>query len=195
MIRKVFLLTVPFTLVSLAAFSQHQAVGLRLGDPMGVTYKLYSPSGKATEFLLGTASRNWHRNYYENSFYDYDKYDGYTYRSHRVENVIYLQARYLLHYDLHMEGVEGKFQWYWGLGGMLKFGKVEYRYYGRTPESSPGMDIQNNVDFGPEGIGGVEYTFEDVPLTVFGEASLMFEIVDRPLTLQLYGGVGIRYNF
>jgi len=174
-------------------WAQKQSLGLRMGDPIGLTYKRYTHTNKAIEFILGTAPPSWRRNYYENSFYEYSKYDGFTYRSHKLQNPVYLQARYLLHYHIPVEGMEGKLEWYWGLGGMLKFGKIEYRYHEGPPGNNPRMDTRNTLDFGPDGIGGVEYTFEDIPLNVFGEVSLLLEIADRPLTLQLFGAVGARF--
>ena len=194
MIRKAFLLVLMMA-PCFVAFSQGRAFGLRIGDPMGVTYKQYTRTHKAIEFILGTAARNWHRNYYENAFYDYSRYDGYTYRSHTVQNTIYLQGRYLLHYDIPVQGMDGKLEWYWGVGAMLKFGRIEYRYFEAAPENIPARDTRSNIDLGPDIIGGVEYDFEGLPLTVFGEASLMLELADRPLTPQLYGGVGLRFSF
>jgi hypothetical protein len=180
---------------SIVGVAQRQSVGLRVGDPAGFTYKRYTHSNKAIEFILGTASPNWRRNYYKNSFYDYTRYDGYTYRSHRLHNPVYLQARYLLQYGIKVEGMEGVLQWYWGLGAMLKFGKIEYRYQGGPPGNNAASDVRNTLDFGPDGIAGVEYAFEDVPLNVFGEVSVLLELADRPLTLQVFGAVGVRYIF
>ena len=54
---------------------------------------------------------------------------------------------------------------------------------------------RTDIDIGPEGILGMEYTFEQVPLTIFGEFSLFIEIVDRPAALRGLSGVGVRYNF
>lgn len=186
-----------FSILSMAASSatwaQEQSLGLRVGDPIGLTYKRQVRTDRAIELILGTAPPSWRRNYYENSFYEYSRYDGFTYRSHKLRNPVYLQARYLLYYTIPVEGMEGQLQWYWGVGGMLKFGKVEYRYHEGPPGNTQTTDVRNTIDFGPDGIGGVEYTFEDIPLNVFGELSLLLEIADRPLTLQMFGAVGARF--
>jgi hypothetical protein len=175
------------------AFAQHQGIGVRLGDPMGLTYKMYFRDKKAIEFGLGSASPGWHRNYYEKSFEARDQYKDSRYRSHSVQSTIYLQGRYLLHHDIHIEGMEGKLDWYWGVGGLLKFSKVKYRFQ-NVENALVESDTRNDVDFGPEGIGGMEYEFQDVPVTIFGEVSLMLELVDRP-TLRPFAGIGARYNF
>lgn len=193
--KKIIFLALVFMTGSFVTLAQKQSLGLRMGDPIGLTYKRYTHTNKAIEFILGTAAPGWRKNYYENSFHEYSKYDGFIYRSHKLRNPVYLQARYLLHYHIPVEGMEGKLEWYWGLGGMLKFGKIEYWYQEGPPGNNPRTDVRNTLDFGPDGIGGVEYTFEDIPLNVFGEVSLLLEIADRPLTVQAFGAVGARFLF
>lgn len=190
--RKVLTLFFFFFSVVIAV-AQNQGIGIRLGDPMGVTYKRYFGNTRAVEFGLGSAGLGWHDGYYKNSFEARDKYDGYRYRSHTVENTLYLQGRYLLHYNIDVRDIEGKWDWYWGVGGLLKFSKVKYRFYDDIPPFQE-TDTDNDIDFGPEGIIGMEYTFKDAPITIFGEVSLMFEMVDR-VTLRTFGGAGARYNF
>lgn len=173
--------------------AQHQGIGIRLGDPSGITYKKYFRNSHAIEFGIGSTGPAWHDSYYRNSFKSRNIFDGYDYRSHRVASVLYLQGRYLLHYPIDVRDLEGRWDWYWGVGGVMKFAKVRYRYRDGDP-SFEETGTYNDIDFGPEGIIGTEYTFEDVPLTVFAEVSLMLEIVDR-VTLQPFGAAGLRYNF
>jgi hypothetical protein len=174
-------------------YAQDRGIGLRLGNPMGITFKKYLPRNKAVELGVGTVAPGWHQHYYENSFHDFDKYEGFEYRSHDVRSTVYLQGRYLLDYDIHIEGLIGQLDWYWGLGGMLKLATIEYRF-----RESQGPDIirtAHDFDIGPEGIIGMEYTFENAPITLFGEISLMIEIADRPGIARGFSGVGARYNF
>lgn len=178
--------------VSFGAYAQNQGIGLRLGEPLGITYKRYLPNNKAIEFGLGTQPRGWNTSYYRNSFED--RYDDLDFRSHKVKSAVYLQARYLLHNNINTQGIEGKLDWYWGVGAVLKSAKVEYRYRQELTPFAEGKRSRTDIDFGPEIIGGLEYTFQDIPLSVFGELSLMVEIVDRQ-TIRGLGGLGLRYNF
>lgn len=197
MTKKLFMLLPLLLAIGVTGYSQQStgALGLRIGDPIAVSYKLVTPTNKAIEFMLGTAPRSWHSSYYENSFDDYSKYDGYIYRSHEVENNIYLQARYLFYYNIPVSGMDGKLEWYWGVGALLKYGRVKYRYWEDEPGFTPGEDTRNNIDLGPDGIGGVEYYFYGLPLSVFGEVSLFMELADRPVTPRMMGGVGARVYF
>lgn len=192
MTKKVIAL-LSFVLCVVVANAQDQGIGLRLGDPTSVTYKKYFNNSKAFEFLLGTSGAGWHYNYYRNTFDDLNEYEGLRYRSHRVKSTLYLQGRYLLHNDIYVQGLEGKWDWYWGLGAMLKIANVEYRFHDDN-SSVNNKDTYNDFDLGPEGIIGMEYTFEGVPITVFGEVSLMLEIVDR-ISIRPFSGAGVRYNF
>jgi hypothetical protein len=185
-------------LIGFNALSQRrptEAVGLRLGDPVGITYKRYLPGNHAFEAIFGGSPHGWHHAYYQNAFEDYSQYDQYTYFSHTVETAIYLQARYLLQYNIPVEGMIGKLDWYWGVGGLLKFAKVRYRYLNPDANPTTQANIKIDVDLGPEAILGMEYLFEDVPIAVFGEASFAVEILDRPGAFIGLGAVGIRYNF
>jgi hypothetical protein len=177
----------------LTTFSQDRGIGLRVGAPMGITFKKYLPQNRAIELGLGTLTAGWYDQYYENSFGAYKKYDKYHYLSHHVNSTVYLQARYLFHYDIYIEGMMGELDWYWGAGGMLKFANVDFRYRNENEEIV--STTRTDIDFGPEGILGMEYTFEDIPLAIFGEFSLMIEFADRPLAFRGFSGVGARYIF
>ena len=192
-----------FFLIVLCAFSAHgqrkypnlQGIGLRVGSPTGVTYKKYVTKWNALEFNVGTVPRDWNRTYYQNQFNAWGKYDNYIYLSHLVESVVYFQGRYLMHFNIPVEGTTGRLNWYWGLGGLAKIAAVRYTY--ADPEASPTTQVTNvtDLDIGPEGIIGGEYTFEDIPMAVFVETSLVVELVDRPGAARMFGGIGVRYNF
>jgi hypothetical protein len=186
-------LVVVVSLGSTDVLAQHQAIGLRLGEPLGFTYKRYLPGNKALEFGLGTAPKGWSKNYYRNSFED--RYDNDDVVNVKVKSTLFLQGRYLIHYPIPAEGIEGKFNWYWGFGAVLKSAKVEYLYRKEVGNTNQTFKRnRNDIDFGPELIGGLEYTFEDAPVSIFGELSLFLELTDRT-NFRLLGGAGARFNF
>ncbi len=189
-------LVILFLATTFSAFGQKQGIGLRIGNPLGLTYKRYLPNSRAFEFGIGTAPAGWNKNYYKNSFYDLDQYEDYrSYRSHKVNSTIYFQARYLFQYNIPVEGMVGKLGWYWGAGALLKFAGVEYKYQENDAPGPDAEDTRTDIDFGPEGIAGMEYTFDDIPLTIFGEVSVLLEFADRPLTFRAFAAAGARFNF
>jgi hypothetical protein len=180
---------------SAQAQEQKNGIGIRLGSPLGITYKKYLPKDKALEFILGTADKGWGRSYYTARFEEIDEYDDYIYRSHEVKSTFFAEARYLFQYAIPVEDMEGSIKWYWGIGALLKVAEIEYHYQEMVSPNANFKETRTDIDFGPEAIGGVEYTFQDVPLSLFGDTSLIFEIIDQPLKLRLFGAVGVRYNF
>ncbi|HZX74300.1 MAG TPA: hypothetical protein VFE57_07765, partial [Cyclobacteriaceae bacterium] len=184
MIRISFIVVVLLACCTISNAQKH-GIGLRFGDPMGITYKNYLSKTRSVEFILGSASKNWHWDYYQGSFEHYSQFDNYQYRSHEVQSTLYLQARYLLNYDIQISGMVGKLDWYWGLGALLKSANVRYHYQDFSGTGPVLTDTKYDIDFGPEGIIGLEYKFEDVPLSIFGETSLMLELLDRPGAIRV----------
>jgi hypothetical protein len=178
-----------------AANAQNHSIGVRLGEPTGVTYKNYLNKSRSFELGLGFGSSGWSGNYYEKSFHNKSRYNGYYYTSHSVNNTVYFQARYLLNYPIPVEGIEGRFNWYWGIGGILKVAQVRYYYQNELPPYPGYTDTRTDIDIGPEGIGGVEYKFEDLPFTLFVDASMMLEVADQFGALRGFIGTGARYHF
>jgi len=177
---------------SLQAQKLSNGIGVRLGDPSGVTYKKYFNDRSALEFLLGSSPRLWHDNYYENGFDRRSKFDRFGYRGHDVRSTVYLGARYLIHNDLVINTIDGDLQWYWGVGLLLKSAQVRYSY--RDADQVLYTETVNDFDFGPEGLIGLEYTMKELPIGFFADVSLMIEFADR-FSLRTFGGIGARYRF
>ncbi|MGC3944113.1 MAG: hypothetical protein QM762_06235 [Chryseolinea sp.] len=177
------------------ANAQDRSLGLRLGYPIGITFKSYIQSNHAVEFIIGTQPGAWNSNYYEKSFSKYSDFKNDVYISHDVRSTVYLQGRYLFQYNIPVDGMEGKLDWYWGAGAMIKFASVVYGYHTKEQPQIPFYDTVTDVDFGPEFMGGMEYTFEDVPITLFGEVSILVELVNRPFVFRGFAGVGGRLRF
>lgn len=167
-------------------------VGLRLGDPAGITVKKYN-GGNAWEFNLGKSSR-WGYNY-GNSFYRYSKYDdkdNYRYAGYYVGFSTALQVHYL--WQKPINGAQG-LSFYYGGGAQIRFTPVTYRYYYSEDWWSIREDRVTNIDLGLDGTLGLEYTFSNAPVSMFLDATLFMEVVDAPFLFSGQGGIGVRYNF
>jgi hypothetical protein len=174
--------------------SPTQSVSLRLGVPIGVTYKAYFGKKEALEFGLGSASPYWADHYYINSFNSFSKYKDFKYLDHSVTSTIYLQARYLKDFPIPTTGMVGNLNWYCGAGAVLKIASVNYRYTNVDANPPTQSDKHTDIDFGPEAIIGAEYWLEDTPFSFYGEGSVMLELFDR-LGGRAFGAVGARYHF
>ena len=170
------------------------SVGIRFIDPTGVTFKRYTTHNKAFEVGIGTVPDDWLGVYYRTSFDHRDKYDGMMYRDSERDGTVYLFGRLLMQHDIPVVDLKGNLAWYWGVGAVFKTAKVEYFYSTENEPFEYFTDKRTDIDFGPDFIGGLEYTFEKVPITVYTELSLLLEIVDRT-SVRALGGFGGRYRF
>ncbi len=185
-------------LISLGAVANGQTldngIGLRLGEPFGVTYKRYLSDYKAIEFIIGR-NYNGNSNYYRRNFDDINGFNNLNYVSHNVDIAFAFQARWLSHFDFlddHISGLKA----YYGLGALMGYNKVDYLV---DNLEVPGVllveETRNNFDLGAEGILGIEYTLHNAPVSFFGETSLYTEVADNPFRLRVLGAIGARYNF
>jgi len=212
---KLKLLTVVLIIVTNAGFAQTKSksvssrsntssntltnwgIGIRLGDPMGLSFKKYLPKGRALEFNLGR-SAYWGYDY-RDRFYNRDKYKDYDYLDYDHSNAISLQAHYLFH--KRFPNVN-QLQWYWGLGPQLRFKTYEYYYRFREyfgPDSDDyiwvhSRDKVTDLDFGADAVIGLEYRIPNSQLSLFGDVNILMEIFDDPFRFYGQGGVGIRFN-
>ncbi|RAW03052.1 hypothetical protein [Pseudochryseolinea flava] len=182
-----------FLLNTFIVVAQHNGLGIRIGEPMAITFKRYLPSNRALEFMIGTAPNVFASTYYEKQFNRL--YDDLEYKDHETRSVFYTAARYLFQFQVPTEGIEGKLDWYVGFGGVIKTARVEYFY---RDFDINGRDIfstkKRDFDVGPEAIGGLEFTLQNIPLVVFGEMSFFFEVSNRA-SMRVFPGIGARYSF
>ena len=73
----------------------------------------------------------------------------------------------------------------------------DYRYklFGSPEWYYAEGDRVTDIDIGADGVIGLEYTFNKIPLSLFVDATLFMEIVDQPFRFWFQGGIGARYNF
>ena len=171
---KFSLLTVCSLLAALSCFSQEYnwGIGLRVGDPMGITVKKYLQNDQALELNVGRAFYWWG---YKSRFkvcndpnFKDCNFLGYP----RSRAALGIQGHYLFHKDIvEVEGL----QWYYGLGAQLRFNRYEYRYklegsnkwiYATKPE----------FDVGGDAVIGLEYLIPGVPIAVFTDVNIFVEI-------------------
>jgi hypothetical protein len=191
----------------LAAFasSAQVGVGIRLGDPSGVTIKKYF-SDNALEFSIGRTHffdrSDWYGNHF-NKWYEKQHfgYNSYEYVGYRGTVPLGMQLHYLFHRSITSVANESTsgLDWYYGLGGQLRFQNYYYDYRYKVagdPNWHYARDERvTDIDLGADLVIGLEYRFPSVPISVFGDLTLFMEIVDDPFLFWFQGGLGVRYNF
>src|SRR5690606_15052357 len=128
-------------------------------------------------------------------------YSYYGYSGYEASTPLGVQLHFLSHKSINQIGdasVSG-LDWYYGFGAQLRFQTFRYEYYYKL-ENDPVMyvgesDREIDYDLGLDGVIGLEYTFEEVPISVFTDITLFMEVVDNPFRFWFQGGIGARYNF
>jgi hypothetical protein len=191
--KKILLLLIFLGLAATETYSQRkvQSVGLRIGDPFGVTYKVYMRNKSAIEWNAGIAFSGWNSNYYRKSFQRDNS--GLYYFNHNIDFVWAIQGRFLKHYRFPDEIDFNGLTWFWGFGGQYRMASLEYAYQ-TQPEMGEIFKMDEiNYDLGMELLAGSEYKIPEVPLNAFIEFGLFGEIVDDPVRVRFQGAIGIRY--
>lgn len=198
--RKFILLCSILMITNTLSFAQYKnwGVGLRLGDPSGITAKKYLTNKRALELIFGRSGA-WGYNY-KNAFYRFDQFDEryYDYRWHQLRSALSFQVHYLIHQPIKSNDFKG-LDWYYGFGGQLRAFTIDYEYrYYYAPDKRNGeirYDKVTDVDIGLDGTIGLEYSWREVPISIFTDLNLFMEIADSPFLFFLQGGVGARYYF
>jgi len=184
-------------LVSISSYAQQHQLGVRIGDPYGITYKTSVKDKFSFEAILGRGSPNSNQ-YYKRTFENNRPVSSAQYSRHEVSGAFSLHARgiYEESFSDDFNISEGDLTVYAGLGLQFRSVNIDYSY--TTPNAIPDTpkvkESRTNIDLGPEVFVGTAYYFEDLPISVFLEAGFMTEIVDR-LHLKAQGAIGARYLF
>lgn len=182
---------------------QNWAVGIRLGDPSGITVKKYT-GNRAIELSAGR-TRIWYGNsWYDKRFDDWYKdkkfgYEDFDYLGFNKPSVpIGLQLHYLFNKNIAKIGdanTDG-LHWYYGFGGQLRFQTYTFDYrYKLNKTWFYSTETVTDFDIGADGVVGLEYRFKDVPVSLFTDVTLFMEVFDNPFLFWFQGGIGGRYNF
>jgi hypothetical protein len=164
------------------ANNKNLGLGIRLGDPAGITLKKYN-KGSAFEIILGRSQVWGWRGYYNRR---YKHLDDWRFRNRFP---ISLQLHYLIQKPIaDVPGLD----WYVGFGGQLRYSNyyVVYKSGRNTIE-----ERYTDIDLGVDILGGIEYTFKDAPISMFFDINLFVEILDNPMMIWPQAGFGVRFNF
>ncbi|WP_092177861.1 hypothetical protein [Cyclobacterium xiamenense] len=193
-----YLLVCLIAFTGFSAFAQEYELGLRLGEPYGITFKTALFDDYSLEAIIGRGSPN-SGSYYRRSFENNPPLSSAIYEGQQVAGAFSAQARMAYEQSLNAEFdiAEGNLVGYAGAGVQVRSTTVTYFY--RTPAAGEAgasrSESRRNADVGPEGFIGSAYYFEDVPLGIFAELGLFMELLDRFGHLKVQGAIGARYAF
>ncbi|TAL61731.1 MAG: hypothetical protein EPN85_04145 [Bacteroidetes bacterium] len=188
-------------ITAVPVYGQDWGIGVRVGDPVGITIKKYTEYD-AIELSIGGAdlfygnrlyARNLHTFYNEKT----SGYKGFDYVINTPTIPFGFQLNYLIRKELSY--TMPAMQWFYGFGGQFRIQKCSYDFHYQIPNNptwytSTG-DMVTDVDLGGNAVIGMEYTPTILPISLFFDMTLFMEAVDDPFIFWLQGGIGLRYNF
>jgi hypothetical protein len=193
------------SLTSLSQAQENMAVGLRLGDPSGLTLKKYLGDNA---WQLNVGRSRWFQGdvWYGDRFGDWYgdnrlNFSRYEYLGYKRSFPLAVQLHYLFNNEItewDLDG-EGRLFWYYGFGAQLNYQSYVYDYrYKVAGDPRWFYDDSGRVydiDLGLDVVIGAEFIFSEIPLSVFVEMNLFLEAIDDPFFIRGQGGIGGRYHF
>jgi hypothetical protein len=179
----------------------YMGIGIKLGDPVALTYKFYANKHFAFAADVGKAASGLYNKYYRDAFVTYlpdtlNKYQSITYLTHKVTSDWFLETKFLYQWDA--EKISKGLQLYAGLGWQWRNTTIEYDYNfddSKNLEGKFGKFSVNRFTYGPVVLLGFEYSYFSLPLSAFIEIEMYTDALIDPGYQRFQGGVGIRYVF
>lgn len=191
-----------------SAYPYH-GFGVKFGDPVAFTYKLYLVKKISFVIDVGSASSALYNNRHREDFTNYYDEIGQpnilnqsndllipNYLKHHVNSEYIAEGKVL--YQIQADNFYKGLQAYVGLGWQYRKLGITYDYYFTSPSSSEqetGEFTKERYYQGPEIIGGLEYSYFKIPVAAFMEVTMFRNIVNQPGWSRFQGGVGLRYIF
>lgn len=178
----------------------YQAIGIKLGDPFGITYKYYPSKRWGIGVDFGRAASGLYSRYYSEIFSDYTQPDtidlgeSVTYYSHKVKSdwVGELKALYYMDADKISPGLRT----YGGLGCEFRSLSINYDYQVRAGGEDQIEEIsRDRFSMGVEAVLGIEYSYFKLPISAFMELEYYIDVIKDPGWRKVQGGAGLRYVF
>ena len=177
-------------------------VGVRFGDPSGITVKRYLDDNRALELSVGRTHFSYDDDWYFRKFGNWYDNQGFRHRDidylgHQRSVPIGVQLHYIIQKELSPNISD--LDWYYGFGGQARFQSYRYDYRYKIEGERDWLYTtgRRTVDFdlGGDVVIGLEYTFPNEAVSLFADATLFMEIIDDPFLFWIQGGIGGRYNF
>lgn len=173
----------------------YQGIGIKIGDPFAVTYKLYVSSHLAVGIDAGLGAHGLYKERYGSLFNNFPESDTIEYFNHTVDKDTYVAARvsYYNQAPAFLKGID----YYVSFGWQFRYVNITYGYNEEIGLSETIFGtFSKQIDYmGPEFGIGVEYSYFDLPLSAFFELYGMYDIINKPEYFKIQGGVGLRYIF
>ncbi|MGC4022724.1 MAG: hypothetical protein QM734_12645 [Cyclobacteriaceae bacterium] len=172
----------------------YQGIGVKLGDPMAISYKLYPSRHWAFAADVGRTSSGLYDSYYKGAYKNYAPSDSASYLTHKVNSDWFIETKFL--YQWNVDKISNGLMLYSGIGWQWRNTSIQYNYqYPQTSSTHYGSVAKNRFTYGPVVVLGFEYAYFTWPVSAFIEVELFTDELADPGYHRFQGGVGLRYVF
>jgi hypothetical protein len=173
----------------------YQGIGIKVGDPFALTYKLYLTEWLAFNIDGGITPAGLYSKRYQELFNTLPEADTLTYINHQVNRDTYIAAK------VSFYGKPPKFlkniDYYVSFGWQMHYVDVLYGWEDEVSitENLFGTFTKTLDYMGPEVGIGIEYSYFNLPMSAFVEIDWMYDMINQPTFIRFQGGIGLRYVF
>lgn len=173
----------------------YQGIGIKIGDPFAITYKLYATKWFAFSMDGGFASSGLYKSRYKALFATFPEADTLTYVNHQVNKDVVFAVN-VSFYNEGPKFLKG-LDYYLSLGWQFRYVDLLYGFVDEVSVTEKVFGTFNkSTDYmGPEIGIGLEYSYFNLPISAFLEVNWMYDIVYEPTFIKFQGGIGLRYVF
>lgn len=174
----------------------YQGIGIKVGDPFALTYKLYLTEWFAFNIDAGLTASGLYKDRYAELFYTLpEASDSLTYFNHQVKRDTYIAAK-VSFYGKPPKFLKG-IDYYVSFGWQMHYVDILYGYEEEVSvtETKFGSFTKTMDYMGPEAGIGVEYSYFNIPMAAFIEINWMYDMINKPTFIKFQGGIGLRYVF
>ncbi|HTH55158.1 MAG TPA: hypothetical protein VL728_03885 [Cyclobacteriaceae bacterium] len=170
----------------------YQGIGVKLGDPFAITYKLYPSRHWAFAADVGIPSGGLYHDYYRGLFKSYTPSDTLKYVTHKSTSDLFIETKFFYQWDI--ESISKGLQLYAGLGWQWRSTTLNYTY-SYASGSQYGDFSRSRFTYGPVVVLGFEYAYFTWPVSAFIEVEMFTDDMADPGYRRFQGGIGLRYVF
>jgi len=170
----------------------YQGIGIKLGDPFAITYKLYPTRHVAFAADVGVPSAGLYHDYYKGLFSHYTPSDTLSYVTHKSSGDLFIETKFFYQWDI--ESISKGLQLYAGLGWQWRGTNLNYTYSYQAG-TQYGSFSKSRFTYGPVVVLGFEYAYFTWPVSAFIEVEMFTDDMADPGYHRFQGGIGLRYVF
>lgn len=183
----------------------YQGIGIKMGDPLALTYKFYPNKHWSFAIDAGKAASGLYSKYYRTVYSTYlpdtlAKGEEILYATHKAKSDWLVETKFLYQWDASK--LSKGLQFYAGIGWQWRSTALEYDYTFVNSELSSsagdgkfGKFSRERFTYGPVAVVGFEYSYFSLPISAFIEVEWFNDVLLDPGYNRFQGGVGLRYVF